>query len=98
MDDTPDFARLESPAAAWRDRLRRLGLDGIAAALLEAAEPLSPVGAQVLYVAQPALSLFVPAARVGRLARRLEDPAAVARFRAQLLAEQAEKEADDPAD
>jgi len=70
---------------SWGDRLRAWGLDGLASALLEAAEPLSPLGAQALYVAQPALGVFLPRESVGRWARLLEDPANLARLRARLL-------------
>ncbi|MBN2472126.1 MAG: hypothetical protein JXN59_15495 [Anaerolineae bacterium] len=73
--------------AAWGARLRARGLDGLAAALLDAAEPLSPLGAQVLYVAQPTLGVFFPGQAVTRWARLLEDPATVARVRARLMAE-----------
>ncbi len=76
-----DSGALES----WGDRLRAWGLDGLAAALLDAAEPLSPLGAQALYVAQPALGVFVPGESVGRWARLLEDPANLARLRARLF-------------
>ncbi len=66
--------RWESRLSNWRVRLRAWGLDGLVAALLEAFEPLSPLGAQVLYVAQPTLGLFVSRDSVGQWARLLEDP------------------------
>lgn len=37
----------------WTDTLRRLGLDGFAAWLLEAGGPINIVGAQLLYIGQP---------------------------------------------
>jgi hypothetical protein len=40
----------------WTETLRRAGLDGYAAWLLEAAGPLNVIGAQLLYIGQP----FVP--------------------------------------
>ncbi len=79
-------ARLETRLAAWKARLRAWGLDGLTAALLEAAEPFSLIGAQALYVAQPTLGLFLPAESVGRWARLLEDPANLAWVRARLTA------------
>ena len=38
---------------AWMDTLRRLGLEGFAAWLLDAGGPLNVVGAQLLYLGQP---------------------------------------------
>jgi hypothetical protein len=80
-----DEAHQDMRLAQWGARLRGWGLEGLAAALLEAATPLSPLGAQLLYVAQPALGLFLPSERVGQLARSLEDPATVSHWRAQLF-------------
>lgn len=37
----------------WTDTLRRLGLDGFAAWLLEAGGPINILGAQALYIGQP---------------------------------------------
>ncbi len=84
MESDTERAQLEVQLALWRQRLQAWGLEGIVAALLEAAEPLSMLGAQVLYVAQPALGIFLPARQVGRWARLLEDPANVAWVRTRL--------------
>lgn len=90
MDDHDDRAdwrtRWDARLTTWGARLRAWGLEGMAAALLEAAEPLSPLGAQVLYVAQPTLGVFFPSQAVDRWARVLEDPANVAWMRARLTA------------
>jgi len=52
--------------------LHRMGLEGFAAALLEAGQPLAPLGAQLSYMAEPLLDgLGLPLAEVGQL---LEDP------------------------
>lgn len=83
-DRTDLQPRLES----WGARLRDWGLDGLALALLEAAEPLSPLGAQALYVAQPTLRLLNPAASVGQWASLLEDPANMAWLRSCLMESQ----------
>ena len=40
----------------WTDTLRRAGLDGYAAWLLEAAGPFNVIGAQLLYLGQPFVS------------------------------------------
>lgn len=37
----------------WTESLRRLGLDGFAAWLLEAGGPFNIIGAQLLYMGQP---------------------------------------------
>ncbi|MCP5099432.1 MAG: hypothetical protein GY943_28085 [Chloroflexi bacterium] len=53
------------------------GLRTPALVALEAGQPLTFVGSQLLWVAQPALSLFMPSHRVSRLAQLLEEPSAV---------------------
>jgi hypothetical protein len=37
----------------WTEALRRRGLDGLAAWLLEAGGPINLIGAQLLYIGQP---------------------------------------------
>ena len=64
--------------------MRAARLDGLARLLLEAAEPLGPLGAQVLYVAQPTLGLLVPREEVASLARLLDAPDGMAWLRVQL--------------
>ncbi|MCI0395471.1 MAG: hypothetical protein L0332_02270 [Chloroflexi bacterium] len=44
---------------------------------LEAARPLAFLGSQLLWLAQPTLGLFFSHQNIDRLARLLEDPAAV---------------------
>lgn len=78
------MARWNARFLRWGRRLRAVHLDGLAVALLEAAEPLGPLGAQVLWWAQPTLSLFVPRDEIGALARALEAPQGLAWVRAQL--------------
>jgi hypothetical protein len=66
----------EALPAALEERLRRYpALAGLAAAALQAAGPLSLLGAQILYLGQPALGAFLPGDDIGALARTLEDPA-----------------------
>ena len=104
VDDT-ERAQLEARLIASGKRLRAWGLEGLAAALLEAAEPLSMLGAQALYLAQPALGVFLPSGTVGRWARLLEDPANLAWMRERLTGSEdagafpdGERGRDDPAD
>lgn len=69
----------------WAGRLRAARLTGLVGALLDAAEPLGPLGANLLWIAQPTLGLFVPREEVASLARLLEKPGGVAWLRAQLV-------------
>jgi hypothetical protein len=69
-------AQLAPKLDQWRDHLRRAGLDGLAGVLLGFA-PLGVVGAQVLWVAQPALNIFLGGAAradINALARVLAEP------------------------
>lgn len=53
---------------------------GLAAPLylaLDAGRPLAFLGAQCLFIAQPALSLFLPRTTINQLAHLLEEPAGV---------------------
>ncbi len=74
----------------WAARLdrwsRRLHLHGLLTALLDAAEPLGPLGAQVIWIAQPVLGLFVPRPEIDALARLLDAPGGMAWLNAQLEA------------
>lgn len=80
-----DRVRWEQKFADWGTQLRAWQLDGLAASFLDAAEPLSVLGAQMLYVAQPALGVFLPREDVGQLARLLEDPANLVWMREALI-------------
>ena len=53
----------------WAESLRRLKLDGLAAWLLEAAGPLTVLGAQAVYLTQP----FIGGKQSGSLASMLEE-------------------------
>ena len=69
---------------AWITRLQDVGLAHPVGVALDALEPLGPLGAQLLWVAQPALGLFVARDTLEALGRTLEEPGGVARLR-QLL-------------
>ncbi|MCP4416592.1 MAG: hypothetical protein GY805_08215 [Chloroflexi bacterium] len=57
--------------------LKQQGLHTAALALLEAGQPLAFIGSQLLWLAQPTLTLLWPSSQVGQLAQLMEDPAAV---------------------
>jgi hypothetical protein len=76
--------KLQRRIDGWSARLRALGLEGLAGVVLDAAEPFSPLGAQLLWVVQPAASLLMPSDELDGLARLLDDPAGVAWLRAEL--------------
>jgi hypothetical protein len=57
--------------------LKQQGLHTAALTLLEAGQPLTFIGSQLLWLLQPTLTLFWPSSQVGQLARLMEDPAAV---------------------
>lgn len=65
--------------------IKARGWGNIAAALLDALAPLGVIGAQLVYVAQPAARAFgVPGGMLNTLAATLEDPDALASIRAAL--------------
>ncbi|MEP7287620.1 MAG: hypothetical protein ABI947_17845 [Chloroflexota bacterium] len=77
--------RLEQRLARWSIRLHTSGLDDLVGAFLDAAQPLAPIGAQVLWIAQPALGIFMPPDEIDGFARLLDDPAGLTWLRAGLI-------------
>jgi hypothetical protein len=75
---------LQSRIATWSAQLRAMGLSNLVDVLLEAAEPLGPLGAQVLWIAQPALRLVAPSDEIDGLARLLDDPSGMVWLRTAL--------------
>jgi hypothetical protein len=57
----------------WTNALHRWGLQNLVASFLEAAGPLSVIGAQFVYVSEPILDGVVPAGHMRALAGMLED-------------------------
>lgn len=70
--------------ASWSKRLHRARLDGPVGTLLDVCEPLGPIGAHLLWIAQPTLGLVMPREEVAALARLLEQPDGLAWLREQL--------------
>lgn len=58
----------------WADVLRRWGINGGTAVLLEIAGPLTLLAAQAVYLGQPLLSGWMPGSKFSALAGMLEDP------------------------
>ncbi len=85
LESSPDAAEWMPRLSRWSARLRAARLDGLIGALLDIAEPFGPLGAQVLWVAQPTLRLLVPRDDIAALARLLEAPGGVAWLREQLI-------------
>ena len=68
----------------WAEALQRWGLDNLVATLLEATGPLNFLGAQLVYLGQPAIKQFFPLEHSTALAGMLEDPESVREFSAYL--------------
>jgi len=58
----------------WAARLHSWGLNNWAASFLEAAGPLTTIGAQLIYISQPVLGTFIPQRDLEALAEMLEEP------------------------
>lgn len=71
----------------WAERLHTLGLDSLCSVFLDAAAPLAPLGAQLLYVAQPTLGLVISRELLGALAHVLETPGGVDWLQGALLSD-----------
>ena len=68
----------------WVQRAKTRGLGGTLGTILDALEPLGPLGAQVLWVIQPAMGLFGARDMVREIAEALEEPGGIDRIRQQL--------------
>ena len=64
----------------WTKTLRRWGMHALAASLLEAAGPLTTLGAQMVYLSQPVLNSIFPRSHVDALATMLDDPTETQQF------------------
>ncbi|MFQ5616301.1 MAG: hypothetical protein ACE5GO_07560 [Anaerolineales bacterium] len=58
----------------WAGFLHRWGLQDFMAWLLEAIEPINLLGAQLVYIGEPLLDVFVPDGHTKALAQLLEEP------------------------
>jgi len=73
----------------WASFIQHWGAEEWVASFLEAAGPLSILGAQAVYISQPYLSQALPEGHLDALARLLEDQTATKAF-ATLLREEPE--------
>ncbi len=64
----------------WAEFLQRWGMEDSIAALLDAAGPLSILGAQFIYLSQPLLNMALPEKHLAALAWLLEEPARTRAF------------------
>ena len=78
------LSRIERRMAGIATRLRASGLQDLVGDLMEVAQPLGPLGAQVLWIAQPALGLVISGSSIHDLAQVLDDPAGMVWLRAML--------------
>lgn len=68
----------------WVEKAHRWGFEDEIATLLEAAGPLTALGAQMIYLAQPFLSPVLPNNHLDQLAELLERPEQTRAFAALL--------------
>lgn len=73
----------------FANTLTQRGLREVALVMLHASQPLSFIGGQFLWIAQPALSIVFPKQQLAQVALLLEEPAAVQCLIAHLQAEEA---------
>jgi len=73
--------------STWAEFLRRHGLERLATWALEAADPLTVLGAQALYIGGPLLRPAFSKAQIDELAGLLEDHSEVLAFTAYLREE-----------
>lgn len=76
---------LKPTVKVWRDHIQQLGLTGLVENLLTIGSPLAPLGAQLLYIAQPVLGLFGQAERVDDWATILDNRAGLDWLKDQLV-------------
>lgn len=84
MDDERLFVHFEEHMPQWRHWIHGKGLASIVGFVLDSLEPFSMIGAQMLYVGKPTLSLFGVQHHVEQWARLLETPGGLQWLREQL--------------
>lgn len=64
----------DSTPPEWAQQIHARGLGHALSVALDVLEPLGPLGAQVLWVAQPVLGVFIKPATLTSVAETLEAP------------------------
>ncbi len=72
----------------WIKQIRARGWGTAFGTVLDVLEPLGPLGAQLLWIAQPAARLLGGWDAVGALAQALEEPGGIDRLREQIEADE----------
>lgn len=80
MKPTPS----DSSPPAWAQQARARGLAGALRLALDVLEPLGPLGAQAIWVAQPLLGAVIGRDALHALAQALDEPGGVAALRRHL--------------
>jgi hypothetical protein len=78
---------VEPTAHEWVEQAKARGLGHALSVALDVLEPLGPLGAQLLWVAQPVLGIMVSRSALGSVAQALEEPGGIDRLRQQLEAD-----------
>lgn len=68
----------------WAKNLHRWGLGELVASFIEAAGPLTLIGAQAIYISEPILDFAIPKDDIDALASMLDEPENARRFAAYL--------------
>ena len=68
----------------WAKNLHRWGVGEFVASFIEAAGPLTLIGAQAIYITQPILDFAIPKDHLDALASMLHEPERARRFAAYL--------------
>jgi hypothetical protein len=76
-----DIHPAESATPEWVQQVRKRGLTNVLGVALDIIEPFGPLGAQLLWVAQPLLGLVVSRDVLGSMAQTLEAPDGIERLR-----------------
>ncbi|MBL8157225.1 MAG: hypothetical protein JNM70_23835 [Anaerolineae bacterium] len=69
---------------AWIEQVRARGLADAFRVALDVLEPLGPLGANLVWTAQPILSRWLPREAIGALAELLDTPGGIDHLRRQL--------------
>lgn len=84
---TEEAKRVEQVA----EKISTLGLQTAALLLIDVGHPFAFIGSQLMWVAQPAASLFVPRSTITGWATLLEKPSALTTLKQRLLEQESAK-------